>query len=298
MKKSLVFISLFCILSSCNYTFDVTSPLEKPIMRLECITGFETEDKPYTIFYLKQLSPIGKEIHYNFEYELESMSVKRNGQEVECLIREYPGVPDKYYYANIQGKTGDKIEFNCKAEGMDPISASTIVPSKPQFSASYQFLDEKNGWVSYIFEVQLNNHKIDPQIAVEVFYYSGGLNHSLYVKGIGETDTFLNYIPYKYLPANGDNSFNIVDEREIKDGRFVFQASIPSGNIDKVCFLRVYNLSDEAYKYYLSSFNNSQNSLSNWNLAPVTPIYSNVKAGNGILGALNYTEQKISLDRE
>ena len=294
MKKSLVFILSSCILTSCNYTFDVESPLDKPILRLECVTGFETADKPYTKFYLKQMSPIGKEIYYNTEYELESLSVKRNGQEVECLIKEYQGFPEKHYYAKIQGVTGDEIEFNCKAVGLEAISAKTIVPPKPSFTFSNQLLEESDGFVFYVIEVQLKNYRKSPQVAVEVFYNRSGMNKSCYIKGIGDSDSFLNYIPYKYLPADGDNCFNIVDGREIKDGKFKFRVAIPSGN-NKDCYLRVYNLSDEAYKYYLSRFNSSQTSMSDWNLAPVTPVFSNVKSGSGFLGALNFSESKLSL---
>ncbi len=301
MKKHIPFILVSLLISSCEYSFDVESPIREPILSFKYISGMNTSCDSTCYFEIELLSPVGGKMIENNEYVIQKLNFTADGKEVEWEreINVHTGEPGTRYKAKMPNLPETKLELYMEAEGLKPISASVVIPEKPDFK--YNCFKEKTTQdednTNYIVEVIVDNVRDEDYLGIKIDWDSGwGQRPTLYIKGVGADYSLMNSPDYMFYHWE-DDFFFLIGKNEIQNGKLYFQTELGFETKEDMR-IKLYRFSPETYSYFFSSYNNAENVLGHYNLAPPVFVYTNIKSGFGILGAASCTELKMEFNEQ
>ena len=219
------------------------------------------------------------------------------------------------YYAVGKQKAGDKIDVEVSADGFSSVSASTSIPEKVNVEIQKVRLKESSSdkdKYTYVDKIEATFS----DLASTTDYYSVKVNRKVtsgkttYLELITASEPLLN----KNSKINDDFGFDdyeflddayIFSDRTINGQTYTLHLEVPynSGYWDPSYWANaswdclygftycvdLYKVTPEYYRF-LQSVNNTQNTWTDAGLMQITPTYTNVKGGYGVVAGYNAYE--------
>ena len=326
LKWGLLLVLMSFVLLSCKDDFDVEKLQDAARL---VVYSFPTEGDTTFIAVTKSLpvssfkgdkdTQSSSAIDANIIYKVNGTSfpVKRieDIQEAKLICKtsneSYLSTLVGQYYAVGLQKAGDKIEVEVSADGFSSVSASTYIPEKVNVEIRKIRLKESSSDKERYSSVD----KIEATFsdaASTTDYYSVKVNRKVtsgkttYLELITASEPLLN----KNSKINDDFGFDdyeflddayIFSDRTINGQTYTLHLEVPynsdywwaNASWDSLygftyC-VDLYKVTPEYYRF-LQSVNNTQNTWTDAGLMQITPTYSNVKGGYGVVAGYNAYE--------
>ncbi len=293
MKRIILGLVLILSVSACEYKFDVTSPVDGNRMMVEWIVGLDEID----YVKIRKAVPVGAAAQDGNSYVLESMHFTEN--EVEVDLFKDPEA--EYYYSVYMPEGGSQLAFSLSTQDEPSIKAYSTVPQKVETQYSYTVANEEIHWEMKISNVKDRNFALMAYVEEEWSTPEGEARKSWYnitisaeMSGNSYYDFFDSGLRSLMYSTKPDNKYTLTLLRgvEMPDGIFSFKTSHYSESKYK---LVLFCLSDEAYGFLNSRFNQENNFLGSMGLSPANYAYTNVEGGYGVFGAVNRVEDIIDI---
>ncbi len=294
MTKKIIFaLAVILSVSACEYKFAVTSPVDGNRMMVEWIVGLDDID----YVKIRKAVPVGAVAQDGNSYVLESMRFTEN----EVAVDLFKDPEEEYYYSIYTPEGGSQLAFSLSTQDEPSIKAYTTVPQKVETQYSYTLSDDEVHWELKISNVKDRNFALMAYYEEEWSTPEGEVRESWYNITIsaelsGNTyydffDSGFRNLTYTTKP---DNNYKLTLLRgvEIPDGKVSFKTTYSSESKYKLVLLC---LSDEAYGFFNSKFNQDNNILATLGLSPANYAYTNVEGGYGVFGAVNRVEDIIEI---
>lgn len=296
-----------CLLSSCTHYFDLDKVAEPSKLVVYCYPGIGDT----TVVHLSRSIPVNETDGDFQNIKNADVRISANGNPIQLqrTDKALPGVPAQSYYALTGFKENDRIELAASAEGMQPVSAQTTIPTS--FPLNYIRMEKKRS-SSNTLQFQLNfndNGYTDNYYAVTLETKWMEWRNENYSEGSERTYLDLSDEPLLHTSGLDDvilNDKNFYqnlyywNDKQIQGKSYTlrlntlyyadYDETYDYGNEQEHVIAKrkyritLYTLSEEFYKY-LKSINDQQNNdLSNSELAPMRITYTNVNRGLGIVG--------------
>ena len=296
-----------CLLSSCTHYFDLDKVAEPSKLVVYCYPGIGDT----TVVHLSRSIPVNETDGDFQNIKNADVRISANGNPIQLqrTDKALPGVPAQSYYALTGFKENDRIELAASAEGMQPVSAQTTIPTS--FLLNYIRMEKKRS-SSNTLQFQLNfndNGYTDDYYAVTLETKWMEWRNENYSEGSERTYLDLSDEPLLHTSGLDDvilNDKNFYqnlyywNDKQIQGKSYTlrlntlyyadYDETYDYGNEQEHVIAKrkyritLYTLSEEFYKY-LKSINDQQNNdLSNSELAPMRITYTNVNRGLGIVG--------------
>ena len=281
MKKLLYIVAALFLLTACEYEFDVTSPVGETRMFVESISGI-TGAKSY--INVRKAVPVGHDKSKGTEYSLESFTLTQDGKEL-ALTKE--GTEGTFSYVP-EAIPGSRLELRLKAQGMEEIRASSLMPAPIELEdVKCEPMEDRLYWdLSFKPEAQNLLLFIDDDHFHWFNIYSIAENSMLealasQLKTVNWQVEDLNY------------SYVMIDKKSIQENsHLLFGSSAATGKIR----LHLISLSDEAYGYLNARYNRDNNFMALLGLSPPNFAYSNVENGFGVFSATTESVFEITIE--
>ena len=281
MKKLLYIVAALFLLTACEYEFDVTSPVGETRMFVESISGI-TGAKSY--INVKKAVPVGHDKSKGTEYSLEFFTLTQDGKEL-ALTKE--GTEGTFSYVP-EAIPGSRLELRLKAQGMEEIRASSLMPAPIELEdVKCEPMEDRLYWdLSFKPEAQNLLLFIDDDHFHWFNIYSIAENSMLealasQLKTVNWQVEDLNY------------SYVMIDKESIQENsHLLFGSSAATGKIR----LHLISLSDEAYGYLNARYNRDNNFMALLGLSPPNFAYSNVENGFGVFSATTESVFEITIE--
>ena len=281
MKKLLYIVAALFLLTACEYEFDVTSPVGETRMFVESISGI-TGAKSY--INVKKAVPVGQAKSKGTEYSLESFTLTQDGKEL-ALTKE--GTEGTFSFVP-EAIPGSRLELRLKAQGMEEIRASSLMPAPIELEeVKCEPREDRLYWdLSFKPEAQNLLLFIDDDHFHWFNIYSIAENSMLealasQLKTVNWQVEDLNY------------SYVMIDKESLQENsHLLFGSSAATGKIR----LHLISLSDEAYGYLNAKYNRDNNFMALLGLSPPNFAYSNVENGFGVFSATTESVFEITIE--
>ncbi len=276
MKRILGYLFVLCVAWSCQYDFEVSSPVQEDRMFVECIAGLDEDNKSF--LSLRRCTPIGKPAVSGANYSLESLRLNSNGEQMDYsrVIKE--GDPFVSFAFDEAFNPGDVLDLNVVVQGMPELNAKTIVPPIPSSTISMEdaggrlivrirldgFVDDNAGFAFTC---------VDPETDSPYDITSDSDDESL-------TSMLSSRLKIVYY---GDKRLCIFRGADLNNAEYVFVMGKQTAKYK----ITLMSLSEEAYGYLNAKYNQENNYLGMLGLSPPNFAYSNISGGYGVLGAVS-----------
>ena len=281
MKKLLYIVAALFLLTACEYEFDVTSPVGETRMFVESISGI-TGAKSY--INVKKAVPVGQDKSKGTEYSLESFTLTQDGKEL-ALTKE--GAEGTFSYVP-EAIPGSRLELRLKAQGMEEIRASSLMPAPIELEdVKCEPMEDRLYWdLSFKSEAQNLLLFIDDDHFHWFNIYSIAENSML--EALASQLKTVNW-----LVEDLNYSYVMIDKKSIQENsHLIFGSSAATGKIR----LHLISLSDEAYGYLNARYNRDNNFMALLGLSPPNFAYSNVENGFGVFSATTESVFEITIE--
>lgn len=281
MKKLLYIVAALFLLTACEYEFDVTSPVGETRMFVESISGI-TGAKSY--INVKKAVPVGQAKSKGTEYSLESFTLTQDGKEL-ALTKE--GAEGTFSFVP-EAIPGSRLELRLKAQGMEEIRASSLMPAPIELEdVKCEPMEDRLYWdLSFKPEAQNLLLFIDDDHFHWFNIYSIAENSML--EALSSQLKTVNW-----LVEDLNYSYVMIDKESIQENsHLIFGSSAATGKIR----LHLISLSDEAYGYLNARYNRDNNFMALLGLSPPNFAYSNVENGFGVFSATTESVFEITIE--
>ena len=281
MKKLLYIVAALFLLTACEYEFDVTSPVGETRMFVESISGI-TGAKSY--INVKKAVPVGQAKSKGTEYSLESFTLTQDGKEL-ALTKE--GTEGTFSFVP-EAIPGSRLELRLKAQGMEEIRASSLMPAPIELEdVKCEPMEDRLYWdLSFKPEAQNLLLFIDDDHFHWFNIYSIAENSML--EALASQLKTVNW-----LVEDLNYSYVMIDKESIQENsHLLFGSSAATGKIR----LHLISLSDEAYGYLNAKYNRDNNFMALLGLSPPNFAYSNVENGFGVFSATTESVFEITIE--
>ena len=281
MKKLLYIVAALFLLTACEYEFDVTSPVGETRMFVESISGI-TGAKSY--INVKKAVPVGQAKSDGSSYSLESFTLTQDGKEL-ALTKE--GTEGTFSYVP-EAIPGSRLELRLKAQGMEEIRASSLMPAPIELEdVKCEPMEDRLYWdLSFKSEAQNLLLFIDDDHFHWFNIYSIAENSML--EALSSQLKTVNW-----LVEDLNYSYVMIDKKSIQENsHLIFGSSAATGKIR----LHLISLSDEAYGYLNAKYNRDNNFMALLGLSPPNFAYSNVENGFGVFSATTESVFEITIE--
>lgn len=293
MKNLLAICVTFIIVGSCTQKVLIDLPYDKPMPVMNSLLA--SDSAVYVdLTYSKSIKSFatGFESIANAQVRLFA-----DGQLVETLA-ERATDQSRVYYSGYKIKQGQKINIEAQLADATILLGETVVPSAPEISEvrGKRLTEDAFGNVDYQFNVTLNDKGFTKDYyQLKIYPVSNGVvNKNLQ---LFSTITNLKRNQGGVFDNFTDNQYNGISyfDDETFNGQS-FNLNIQShyyGELDKVA-VELIAISESAYLYFRSIA--LQDLRNNDPLYEKVKVYSNIKNGLGILGALSSSIVYLNLD--
>ena len=281
MKKFLYIVAALFLLTACEYEFDVTSPVGETRMFVESISGI-TGAKSY--INVKKAVPVGQDKSKGTEYSLEAFTLTQDGKEL-ALTKE--GTEGTFSFVP-EAIPGSRLELRLKAQGMEEIRASSLMPAPIELEdVKCEPMEDRLYWdLSFKPEAQNLLLFIDDDHFHWFNIYSIVENSML--EALASQLKTVNW-----LVEDLNYSYVMIDKESIQENsHLIFGSSAATGKIR----LHLISLSDEAYGYLNARYNRDNNFMALLGLSPPNFAYSNVENGFGVFSATTESVFEITIE--
>ena len=319
-KYNIIAICLICLSSiflSCKDDFDIDKLNAKSKIVVYCFPS--TADT--TLISVTKSIPVRKKTKQTTIPTIDNanISYKVNGEKRNVT----PKGNGQYYVVGKQ-KEGDKIEIEVYAEGMPSASASTVIPKAckiddfqkkkvTEYSTSnlctetYQqirptFTDNAKRKDYYAVRVAMRSYKAQEYDESDTHVKEWVVTDSVmtYPEVYTDDEDLLKPLSEIDEDFGFDNNFYqrfyIFDDNTINGSQYTMRLNIPEyESVEYYDFMKkysveLYKLSPEYYHFIKSLNDVANNGMAEVGLSQITPTYTNIKGGLGLLGAFNKTE--------
>lgn len=280
--KSILLLTL-PLLSGCRYSFDINdSGLEPRI----CIMSYICAEEEVGIEVYKTV-PVYATGNADMTLVSPSYSLRCNGEEVGIASAAAPN--DGLMLSSSGFKAGDVLELTVGAEGLETVTARTIVPgSFPGFTQEYGFDETGNRSITLRYEKENEGY-----YGASVEYRIEGKNGFVYegfafpIEGYDEISIDNNAYSPVVTYINDKHIFIWDDEA---DGKYEikFRDNTISKGVRKYR-LHLYKLSEEMYRKLNAEFDADSNPFAGLGLSSPSFTYSNIDNGTGWFCAYSKT---------
>lgn len=190
-------MSVMAAVSSCRYTFDLTGLSDKGKIYMVCIPG----GSDTTIFELKYTVPLAGSGAKPASVENAAVSFSVNGSPEKLLLSDGsdPRIPEGSFYTLRKFSAGDVLDLSASAEGIDDISAETVVPDRfPDVQTEIGLETEYNSFGQYDALALKVSFRDDP--ASEDFYGIMVQGQVYYVRNFDTAQEDFPAADYCYFP--------------------------------------------------------------------------------------------------
>jgi len=322
------------LLVSCSETdMDITKIEQQPQIVVYC---FPCSERDTTCITLLRSVPITKsEMNNPYGIEADSLrlhnadvSFMQNGvaKEVKYAAEETGTVPAGCYYVVGKIATGDKIELKAAADGLQSVSAETVIPPlqpiksirvttavHDQTEYKQLLVDVDGAKMSggyYAVTVSIAGHltaeSIDGTAEERDFDLRIAVNtedEPLIAPSQTDTDlfSFEHYFHNDFYIFNGSNittdSYTLrLNVNTWWTPSWEYDTNYTVANARYVVHL--YRIDSPLYKFLKSVNDMESNDLAKYGLAPVLPTHSNISGGTGVLGGCGVEKGEISIEIE
>ena len=281
MKKLLYIVAALFLLTACEYEFDVTSPVGETRMFVESISGI-TGAKSY--INVKKAVPVGQAKSDGSSYSLESFTLTQDGKEL-ALTKE--GAEGTFSFVP-EAIPGSRLELRLKAQGMEEIRASSLMPAPIELEdVKCEPMEDRLYWdLSFKPEAQNLLLFIDDDHFHWFNIYSIAENSML--EALSSQLKTVNW-----LVEDLNYSYVMIDKESLQENsHLLFGSSAATGKIR----LHLISLSDEAYGYLNAKYNRDNNFMALLGLSPPNFAYSNVENGFGVFSATTESVFEITIE--
>lgn len=246
-------------------------------------------------------------------------STSLNIQNITCIINGinmpigYKGngkdkLNSGIYYITGKFCSGDTIHLQINTKEHTPITASAILPDKPIItSLDIDTLCIKGEWFTQLrmgfhnssdkayYAIRIIGMEVTKEYTRENIQYIDNNEEPLlnnYSKGNVDFGTSNEYYHHMY----------IFDNSQIIDNTYILHLNVPYCNYIPCYKVQLFRITHDYYKFLKSINDINNNNLSNYGMSFITPTFSNIKNGIGILGAYRMQESQwignISIERK
>ena len=250
-------------------------------MFVESISGI-TGAKSY--INVKKAVPVGHDKSKGTEYSLESFTLTQDGKEL-ALTKE--GAEGTFSYVP-EAIPGSRLELRLKAQGMEEIRASSLMPAPIELEdVKCEPMEDRLYWdLSFKSEAQNLLLFIDDDHFHWFNIYSIAENSMLeaLASQLKTVNWLVEDLNYYYV---------MIDKKSIQENsHLIFGSSAATGKIR----LHLISLSDEAYGYLNAKYNRDNNFMALLGLSPPNFAYSNVENGFGVFSATTESVFEITIE--
>lgn len=298
MKHLFLFLLAVMTLAGCKDRFDIDSYREDPKTVLYAFpSGTDS-----TMIRISGSIPPGAETVQPMlsPAALETFIYKVNGAERKADFVESENGKTLVYRVFARLKAGDKVEIQAKLKGMAPVEAHSTVPEQVPVTLTevkeverYDTDGYKNRYWQFAarFTDEASTHDY---YAVRVLSKNDFSTESMelwtgdepVLNPMSEVDEALGF------ENNFYQNFYIFDDADINGKTYTLHLNVDYYRLDRSFHenpmkvaVALYKISPEFYRFLRSLNNASNNSLGEVGLAQMSPMYSNVKGGMGLVGA-------------
>lgn len=292
MKCLNLLLSIILILGSCQNDIDFSSIDSSPKIVVYCFPSCSD-----TVFI-----NVSRSIPIKCQ-EKGALSVK----EVICKIDgvpvnvEYKGidnssVPSYIYCAIGKCSKGTSINLTVSAEELPTVDSFTTIPDPPHIiSSDMNTVFIKGEWFTQL-RLKFESENDETFYAIRVIGNECIGNDSTEFIETIETngEPLLNNGMNADIGFGTSNSFYhdlyIFDNSQIKGEIYTLHLNVPYKTYVSCYKIQLYKITKDYYRFLKSINDISNNNFNNYGLSLMTPTYSNIVNGIGILGAYNVVE--------
>ena len=281
MKKFLYIVAALFLLTACEYEFDVTSPVGETRMFVESISGI-TGAKSY--INVKKAVPVGQAKSDGSSYSLEAFTLTQDGKEL-ALTKE--GTEGTFSFVP-EAIPGSRLELRLKAQGMEEIRASSLMPAPIELEdVKCEPMEDRLYW----------DLRFKPEAQNLLLFIDDDHFHWFNIYSIAE-NSMLEALASQLKTVNWqvedlNYSYVMIDKESIQENsHLIFGSSAATGKIR----LHLISLSDEAYGYLNARYNRDNNFMALLGLSPPNFAYSNVENGFGVFSATTESVFEITIE--
>lgn len=294
MKRILIGAVILLAVSSCEYKFDVSSPINGPRMVMEGIIGLDETD----YIRLVKAVPVGSELQDCKSYEVKSISLKVEGEALTLSKDE----EEPCYVSTNKVAAGSELSFSLSTASEPQVSATTVMPFSVEPEWKNTIVDNVLHW-----KMKLEGAPEDRKFALMCEYsylYDIGEEGPIEAwsdcqispENVGGDEAIIMFSGLRqitYSPRSGKNyDLTLLREAELTNGEFYFTTNYDAESTYRMI---LFNLSDEAYGYFNALYNQNNNFFGRLGFSPANFAYTNVIGGYGVFGAVCRTEKLIEL---
>ena len=296
MRKLLYIISSAFALASCEVEFSLENMDVKPKLYVESIVGVSDT----TIIRVQRTVAVNESIAHEDLYIKTDVRMKINGNDVplKCSDGTDGTVPNGGWWTVEQIGAGDVVELTASAEGLDPVSARTEVPSAPPAftvddrgdnAYTFRFQDDAATADHYALLIMTESRKTMDDESVfmcnRVQSWDTDFTETYFYHGTRHRNVIL----YDDKPFNGREAAlfykAITDEVPYyKELEYVFYRQ----------HFYLLRMSDDMHNWLMTRYRMDNDNFSGMGLASPIFSYSNIEMGAGIFASASYS--KITTD--
>ena len=317
MKNKISLILLVALgLCSCEERFELNDVGGEPRMYVECYAGLADT----TIVQLYKAMPVNAKASDGKDYTLKRLDFKIDGAPVALKT-----LSDSLslFFTDTPIAAGSKLSLEVETEETAPVSATTVVPSKPAFTMTAEmiggpvmpyiqftvnFQGETNPADRYGIGIKqyIKTHRDDGSEDIEYDMSAAptmingdiAAEHSLTVMGYPESFHFGMFSGEDLEDGKTINAIMMYDPREytweeIKYDDDGNETGTVTVTLSIKLQIQILRFSDESYGYLNSLYNRQDNLLAMLGFCPPTVAYTNISGGYGVLGGLSLGESEI-----
>lgn len=231
---------------------------------------------------------------------IKSIECLVNGKEDKIIYKDDSdenGIYETCFCAVGKHTPGDTITINVSAEGVLPVSGTTIIPQKPK--AEYVNMDTISYKGDTYNRILLNIHdnkSIEYYAARVVCAVDNDDEQEKYESVELEVDNeplLKKYTSTKFnfeTDASFYNNMYVFDDATFKDSSAMLHLYVMQQSWYKAFNTKIYSLSKEFFNMLRSLNNSKNNDFGKYGMAFIYSTYSNVENGYGCIAAYNVTE--------
>jgi len=303
MKKLIIIPLALTVLCACQVIEDMNTENNQDAIRLECMLTSDESD-PVHYLYLDRFYSIKSGKYYKKQAEPLNpiFSVESNGKSVQVV--EDTSLMGRYI---LKGELcqGDEITIHISGDGVSEVTSTTTIPENPKNENIKNLNIKENSQVGG--HVVILTYDVSFLLSGDDAYY--GLS---FVYGDGSNTYEMALVPdgkVEVIPGEApefSTAFPIsAPILQLTDGKIVTRSAeqsmyVMSGLVSKesspirisshfIMFssepvkphIRLYRLTEEAYKACMREFANSNNDLEGLGLTSPATVWTNIKGGFG-----------------
>lgn len=292
MRYTLYVILALSVFSSCQENLDLNriEGEEKLV-----VYSFPSTNDSIFIRVSKSL-PTNSDKEQFFKIKEVKFAVNGKQEPVEYKGKGNDQLLSEVYYVTGRCNIGDTVDLEVSADDLASVHSSAVIPPKPEIvSTVVDTVFVKGKWFTQL-RLEFKNVAYTAYFAVRVIgVEQTEISTREEIQSIDtENEPLLNGHSDADINFGNSNDYYhdmyIFDNSEIKDHTYTLHLNTPYRNYIPRYKIQLFRITGDYYRFLKSLNDIDNNDLSNYGVSLMTPTYTNIINGIGVMGSYNVVE--------